>query len=197
MTDDKRISTSDVQTLASRDCVAAFFAGLGYRTDSRQPQSTAAMGITATSLVRQFRHIERIAVHDDGAEPLDVYLIELTSVTVAATHGLARSLRNRAGNYLLILTDDYERIDFVLLQRYLRAASTSPMTTRQVSVRPRILTVNRQGSLPRSSCASSAGSPIRRRTPTRNTTRSSPHTTVADWSEPLFNNRALCSPTTT
>ena len=53
-------------------------------------------------------------------------LIELTSVTVAATHALARALRNRAGNYLLALTDDYERIDFVLLQQYLH----SPAVTR-------------------------------------------------------------------
>ena len=52
------------------------------------------MGITAGALSRQIKHIERIAVHDDGAEPLDLYLIELTSVTVAATQALARSLRN-------------------------------------------------------------------------------------------------------
>ena len=87
MTDDRNISIADVQTLATRDGVAAFFAALGYRTDSRQPQSVSAMGITAGSLSRQIKHIERIAVHDDGAEPLDSYLIELTSVTVAATQG--------------------------------------------------------------------------------------------------------------
>ena len=127
MTDDKNISAADIQSLATRDGVAAFFATLGYRTDSRQPQSTAAMGITAASLERQIRHIERVALHSDGAEPLDVYLIELTSVTVAATHGVARALRNRAGNYLLALTDDYERVDFVLLQRYLRDSSPSPL----------------------------------------------------------------------
>ena len=102
------------------------------------------MGITAGSLSRQIGHIERIAVHDDGAEPLDSYLVELTSVTVAATQGLARALRNRAGNYLLVLTDDYERLDFVLLQRSLSGTPTSPMSGRQVSVRPRILTVNRR-----------------------------------------------------
>ena len=74
MTDDRNISVADVQTLVTRDGVAAFFATLGYRTDSRQPQSVSAMGITAEALSRQIRHIERIAVHDDGAEPLDSYL---------------------------------------------------------------------------------------------------------------------------
>ena len=98
------------------------------------------MGITASSLERQIRHIERVAVHDDGAEPLDVYLIELTSVTVAATHALARALRNRAGNYLLALTDDYERIDFVLLQRYLRAISNSPVPTQPICAPDSIVT---------------------------------------------------------
>ena len=144
MTDDKNISTADIQTLATRDGVAGFLAALGYRTDSRQPQSVSAMGITAGALSRQIKHIERIAVHDDGAEPLDLYLMEVTSVTVTVTQGLARALRNRVGNYLLVLTDDYERLDFVLLQRSLPGSPTPPMTTRQVSVRPRILTVNRR-----------------------------------------------------
>ena len=53
MTDDRNVSVADVQTLATRDGVAAFFASLGYRTDSRQPQSVSAMGITAGSLSRQ------------------------------------------------------------------------------------------------------------------------------------------------
>ena len=192
MTDDKNISTTDVQTLATRDEVVAFFAALGYRTDSRQPQSTSAMGITAGTLSGQIKHIERIAVHDDGAEPLDLYLMELTSVTVAVTQGLSRALRNRAGNYLLVLTDDYERLDFVLLQRSLPGSPASPMTTRQVSVRPRILTVNRRDP-----------SQVQMRVLRRFTYTESDSDAqydkllsayaVAEWSEPLFNNRALFS----
>ena len=192
MTEDKNISVADVQTLATRDGVVGFFAALGYGTDTRQPQSVSAMGITAGSLSRQIRHIERIAVHDDGAEPLDSYLVELTSVTVSATQGLARALRNRAGNYLLVLTDDYERLDFVLLQRSLPGAPASPMTARQVSVRPRILTVNRRNP-----------SQVQLRVLRRFTYTESDSDTqydkllsayaVAEWSEPLFNNRALFS----
>ena len=192
MTDDRNITVADVQTLATRDGVAAFFAALGYRTDSRQPQSVSAMGITAGSLSRQIKHIERIAVHNDGAEPMDSYLIELTSVTIAATQGLARALRNRAGNYLLVLTDDYERLDFVLLQRSLPGTPASPMAARQVSVRPRILTVNRRNP-----------SQVQRRV-LRRFTYTEPDAdaqydkllsayAVAEWSEPLFNNRALFS----
>ena len=192
MTDDRNISVADIQTLATRDGVAAFFAALGYRTDNRQTQSVSAMGITAGSLARQIKHIERIAVNDDGAEPLDSYLIELSSVTIAATQGLARALRNRAGNYLLVLTDDYERLDFVLLQRSLPGTPTSPMAARQVSVRPRILTVNRRDP-----------SQVQLRV-LRRFTYTEPDAdaqydkllsayAVAEWSEPFFNNRALFS----
>ena len=170
----------------------AFFAGLGYGTDSRQPQSVSAMGITATSLVHQIKHIERVAVHDDGAEPLDVYLVELTSVTVAATQGLTRALRNRVGNYLLVLTDDYERLDFVLLQRSLPGTATSPMAMRQVTVRPRILTVNRRD-------PSQVQLRVLRRFTYTEADSDSQYDKIlsaygiADWSEPLFNNRALFS----
>ena len=43
------------------------------------------MGITAGALSSQLKYIQRLAVHDDGTEPLDSYLIDVTSVTVAAT----------------------------------------------------------------------------------------------------------------
>lgn len=192
MTEDRDISVADVQTLATQDGVAAFFAALGYRTDNRQVQSVSAMGITAVSLLRQIKHIERIAFQDDGAEPLDTYLVELTSVTIAATQGLASTLRNRAGNYLLVLTDDYERLDFVLLQRSLPKTPTSPMAARHVSVRPRILTVNRRN-------PTSVQIRVLRRFTCTELDSDAQYDkllsayAVAEWSEPLFNNRALFS----
>ena len=91
--DDKDLKPSDVQTLSSDDGVASFFATLGYDVDSRLPQTAAALGITSDSLQRQIKGIEQIAVQENGAEPLYVYLIEMSSVTVAATQGLARALR--------------------------------------------------------------------------------------------------------
>jgi hypothetical protein len=192
MSDDKDLRPADIQILSSRDGVASFFASLGYDTDARLPQTPAAMGVTAESLQRQIKHIERLAVQDDGAEPLDVYLVELPSVTVAATQGLARVLRNRAGNYLLVLTDDYERLDFVLLERALPASPTTAMTARQVSVRPRILTINRRNP------SSIQLRVLRRFTYTEADSDAQYEKllsayTIAEWSEPLFNNRALFS----
>ena len=139
---DQDVRWETVQSLSSRDSVAAFFATLGYQTDARLAQTPANIGVTAESLARQITHLERIA---DQEGLLQVYLVELTSVTLAATRGLAAALRNRAGNYLLVLTHDYERIDFVLIERLApRAEPGQTIGQKQVSVRPRILTVERR-----------------------------------------------------
>jgi hypothetical protein len=100
------VRREDVQSLSNADQVAAFFSVLGYQTDARVPQTAANLGITAESLGRQITRLERLA---DQEGLLQVYLCELSSVTVAVTRALAAALRNRAGNYLLILTHDYER----------------------------------------------------------------------------------------
>ncbi len=94
----------------------------------------------------------------------------------------------------MVLTSDYEHLDFVLLEKYLPAESDngSTIAPKQVGIRPRVLTVER-------------------RKPTRlhlrvlrrfTWTESDPFAqydkllsayAVADWSEEFFNNRALFS----
>jgi hypothetical protein len=189
---DRDLKSTEVQALAGKDSIASFFALLGYDTEVRLPLTAAALGITAEQLQRHIKNIEQLAVQEDGAEPLYVYLVELTSVTIAATQGLARALKNRVGNYVLVLTDDYERLDFVLLERTLSQSNGSSLSPRQVSVRPRILTVHRRNP-----------SPVHLRVLRRFTYTEVDSDaqydkllsayTVAEWSEPLFNNRALFS----
>ena len=137
---DTELGLPDVQTLSSADAVAAFFARLGYSTDTRTPQTPANLGITAEGTARPTKKIELIA---DQENLFQVYLFELTTVTVAHTRALARVFRNRAGNYLLVLTSDYEHLDFVLLEKYLPAESDngSTIAQKQVGIRPRVLTV--------------------------------------------------------
>ena len=189
---DKNLKRNDIQTLSSKDGIASFFATLGYDTEVRLPQTATALGITAASLQRQVKDIEQLAVQDDGAESLYVYLVELTSVTVAATQSLARALRNRTGNYLLVLTNDYERIDFVLLERILPQLSSSSFSQSQVSVMPRTLTVNRRN-------PSKVDLRVLRRFTCTEADSDAQYDkllsayTIAEWSEPLFNNRALFS----
>jgi hypothetical protein len=185
---DRDIRREDVQTLSSRDQVAALFAALGYHTDARLTQSPANLGITAESLLRQIRHVERLA---DQEGLLQVYLIELSSVTLAATRGIASALRNRAGHYVLVLTHDYERVDFVLVQKDPPLAGKGQtIGQRQVVVRPRILTVDRRN-------PSKVDLRVLRR---MSYTESDPIAQydklksafdIAIWSEEHFNNRAL------
>ena len=189
---DKDLRPEEVQALASKDGLASFFAILGYKTEVRLPLTAAALGITAEQLQRHIKSIEQLAVQEDGAEPLYVYLVELTSVTIAATQGLARALKNRLGNYVLVLTDDYKRLDFVLLERTLSQSNGSSLSPRQVSVRPRILTVHRRN-------PSTVHLRVLRRFTYTEADSDAQYDkllsayTVAEWSEPLFNNRALFS----
>jgi hypothetical protein len=176
---------------SAADAFSALFARLGYNTDARTAQPAGNLGITADSTVRPIKKIELIA---DQEGLLQVYLFELQSVTVAHTRALARTFRNRAGNYLLILTSDYDRLDFVLLEKYLPADSTdgSSLGQKQVGIRPRILTVERL-----------KPGTVHLRVLRRLTwTESDPFGqydkllsayALADWSEEYFNNRALFS----
>src|SRR5512139_3819386 len=106
------LTAAHLQALSSREAIVALFAQLGYNTEARLKQTSAALGFSDV-LAHEVTHVERIADHEHGE--LQVYLLEMKHVTVALTQALARSLRNRAGNFLLVLTADYERIDFVLM----------------------------------------------------------------------------------
>jgi len=186
---DFELTERDVQQLATADEVAAFFARLGYNTEARLVQSPGNIGITSDGAARPIRRIELIADQDTA---LQVYLFELSSVTVTNTRALARHFRNRAGNYLLVLTSDYERLDFVLIERFLPPAETTMIGQQQVGVRPRSLTVDRR-----------KPSRVHVRVLRRFTcTEADPYFQydkllsafgTADWSEEYFNNRALFS----
>ena len=186
---DIELRPHDVQAIHNADAVAAFFASLGYNTEARTPQTPANLGIAAEGTARLIKKVELIADHEGLFQ---VYLFELTSVTVAHTRALARAFRNRVGNYLLVLTSDYERLDFVLLEKYLPIDATngSGLSQKQVGVRPRVLIVERR-----------KPNRIHLRVLRRFTwTESDPFAqydkllsayAVADWSEESFNNRAL------
>src|SRR6266496_6305836 len=119
---DLDLTRQDIQGLSSGDAVTAFFARLGYDTETRTLQTAGNLGITADSTSRPIKKIELIA-NQEGL--LQVYLFELQSITVAHTRALARAFRNRAGNYVLVLASDYEHLDFVLLERYLPSGSAN------------------------------------------------------------------------
>ncbi len=185
---DKEIHRQHIQSLSNADQIQAFFALLGYNTDVRVEQTPASLGISPDVVVRKISRIELIA-EQEGM--FYVYLFELDSVTVAATRAIARAFRNRAGNYLLVLTSDYERVDFVLVEKLLPVGvAPTAIGQKQVGVRPRSLTVERRNP-----------ERIQIRVLRRFTyTEPDPIAqyekllsaySVADWSEEHFNNRAL------
>ena len=187
---DVEIDPRDIQALNGPDAVAAFFARLGYNTDARIVQTPGNLGITE-SVARPVSRLELLA---DQEGLFQVYLFELTSVTISNTRPLARAFRNLTGNFLLVLTSDYERLDFVLLEKYLPVDGDggTSISQKQVSVRPRFLTVERR----------KPGRVDLRVLRRLTWTEADPFAqyeklvsayTVADWSEEFFNNRALFS----
>ncbi|MGB6065817.1 MAG: hypothetical protein WBG50_13515 [Desulfomonilaceae bacterium] len=187
---DVTITAREVQELSNADAVTAFFARLGWRTDIRIEQSPGNLGITAEGTVKPIKRIELIA-DQDGA--LQVYIFELASVTIANTRAIVRAFRERAGNYLLVFTSAYDRLDFVLVEKYIpsRPAGRS-IGVVSVGIRPRILSVDRRK-------PTTVELRVLRRF---SYTESDPYAqydkllsaySIADWSEEHFNNRALFS----
>ena len=188
---DANVQVADVQLLSSVDNLASFFARLGYDTGRRVVQQVEALGITNDPLRRSIRQIERLA---DEAALFQVYLFVLDSVTQANINALARTFRNRAGDFLLVLTRDFEELDFVLLQRQTSdTASVSyfnnapPPTLRQLT-----LSVNRRKPLPLDLRV------LRRFTYTEadifaQLDKLKAAFDINYWSQPLFNNRAMFS----
>lgn len=135
------ITESDILSLASADDVVRFFAKLGYNTNVRTKQTPANINITGDEISRQISSVELVA---DQEGLLQVYLFELRSVTVAATQTIARALRNLPVNILMVLTtSDYERIDFVLLEKVAPKEGKKWPMAKQVGVVPRVLSVKR------------------------------------------------------
>ena len=131
--------------LSEADALAAFFERLGYNTSVRRIQTPANLGITTDSTLKPIKKIELLA-DQDGL--LQVYLFELRSVTVVHTRAIASAFRLLAGNYLLVLTSDYEPLDFVLLERERPTGPGSSIGAPQVKIRPRTLTAEPIGANP-------------------------------------------------
>lgn len=138
---DLDLKISDIQQLANAEAVAALFARMGYDTTARLKQTAQAMALD--SLSREIRHIERIADQEQGS--LQVYLIELKHITVVNTQKLAQAFKRRAGIFLLVLTTDYDRLDFVLINTA-ELVRQQPEKTTAIGLktnRPRILSFQR------------------------------------------------------
>ncbi len=166
-----------------------FFATLGYNVDDAIPLNHALLGLDSEDLQQQIRQIHRIASDPDG--DLVIYLFVVRSVTVALSHTIARRFRERTEDALLVLTTEFESLDFVLLQKKIEKGTARGKSLRQI-IRPRPLTVNRRNPDP------VALRVLKRFTYTEadgiyQWDKLCSAYDVAEWAEPEFNNRALFS----
>lgn len=195
------IKREDVQALSSPDQVATFFLKLGYDVEARGPSSAGALGITG-DVSHAIQHVERVASLNDGYE-IQVYLFQLQarSVTMTAKKSISRAFRDRPGDYLLVLTTDYEQIDFMLVERSNVEAGmtqkeiigTQPPIHKVGGTFPRFLTVNRSHPGDVALRVLRLFGYTRGQDVFEHSERLRNAYDVAYWSEEYFNNRALFS----
>ncbi len=137
----------DLFDLTDAGALTAFFERLGYTAD-RLEQLPENLGITAEASRRPIRRVERLVRHGDTFLPqIEVYLFELSKLTLTHTRALAKAFRDRVGFFLLVLTSDWQRLDFVYVERQVPDFETPSKSLRgpeRVRVRPRILTIDRR-----------------------------------------------------
>src|SRR5450755_2198091 len=143
------IARADVQLLANREQVLQFFHTLGFDVTSQLTQTVDSLDIKG-DLRNEIGAIERVGVLTDETWTLEVYLFEVGSITKAVRDGLARAFRNRPWDYLLVLTKNYEQVDFQLVERVETQAGVLQPTMdrtqkfRKGEPKPRVLSVERQ-----------------------------------------------------
>jgi hypothetical protein len=190
-TNDVQLTAGDVGQLQNANQVVNFFARLRYQVDGATVLTHAALGMGGDEWRHWVHKIWQVAADPDGGD-IRVYLMEVRSVTVQLKQKLAQRFRERSGEILLVLTGDgYDTFDFVLLERALARSKALGQPAKQV-IRPRSLTVDRRNP-----------DPVALRVLRRFTYSESDYLfqweklrsalTLAEWSEPYFNNRALFS----
>lgn len=142
LTADIDLTTKDIASLASLDAVGAFLTRLGYPTDRREELSAAALGLSPET-ADAIRKIELLA--EDAERFFRVIFVQLRSVTAKARNELARNLGSRNADHLLILTKDFDVLEFVLIDKETRQRH-APGGGPSVRVIPRVVTVMRKAS---------------------------------------------------
>lgn len=190
-TNDLRLTANDIGQLENAAEIIRFLARLGYGVDDATPLSHAALGLEGDDIRLQVKSIQLAAADRD--HDIVVYLLVVRSVTMGLVQKIARQFRTRPELALLVLTVDYERLHFVLLDPVRESTAKRRLNVpfKQV-IHPRTLTVDRRHP------SSLALRVLQRFTYTEGESdlqwdklRSA--YTLAEWSEEYFNNRALFS----
>lgn len=189
---DGELTVQDVQAASSLEGVRDLLARLDYDVSEPVHQTGASLGI-AERVQHQVIQARRVAARRiaPGLPPaLEVYVLEVTSLTADLRKTVANAFRNVPANVLLILTTrDYDPLDFVLVKK-------SPRETRapagQVAVSHQLLSVDRRN-------PSRVHLRVLERMRNKAVDPYAQHQRITDafkfaeWSEDEFNNRNLFS----
>jgi hypothetical protein len=140
LTTDLDLASSEVAGLTSADAIAAFFTSRGYRTGVRQALTAESIGL-AGEAAAPVRGIELIAADDDGF--LRVVLVQLKSLTAKSRTDLVRVLGRTNVDHLLVLTSDFDTLEFVLLDKR-RRESRAPAGGQRIQVVPLVFAIDRK-----------------------------------------------------
>jgi hypothetical protein len=105
-----------VAALTSVNAVAEFFQRRGYDTTKRVAMTTEAIGIADGD--GAFRHIELLSEDPEGF--LRVVFAQVRSVTAKARNDLVRALGKFSQDHLIVLTSDFQVLEFVLIDKVKR-----------------------------------------------------------------------------
>jgi hypothetical protein len=137
---DLNLTAKDISRITSPDALAAFLSSLGYDTVNRKPLTPESIGLSGDSAAA-IRSLEVMAEDSEGF--LRVVFGQLRSLTAKSRNDLARVLGRANVDHLLILTSDFETIEFVLLDKR-RRDSRAPGDSQRIQVVPLSIAVARK-----------------------------------------------------
>ncbi|NQT12818.1 MAG: hypothetical protein HQ582_08715, partial [Planctomycetes bacterium] len=137
---DAQLTAKDISNLASVDAVAAFFTSLGYDTGARTGLTAEAIGLSGESAA-PLSSIELLSEDSEGF--LRIVFVQLRSLTAKSRNDLARVLGKANVDHLLVLTSDFDTLEFVLLDKRKRE-SRGPGGQTRVQVVPLAFAVQRK-----------------------------------------------------
>jgi hypothetical protein len=137
---DLDLTAKQIDELTSPDALTAFMDKLGYQTKARTPLTPESIGL-AGEAAAAFKKIELLSEDDEGF--LRVVFAQPRSLTAKSRNDLVRVFSKSITDHLLILTPDYEEIEFVFLDKP-RREQQAPARMERVQVVPKTITVNRR-----------------------------------------------------
>jgi hypothetical protein len=137
---DLNLASKDISRLASAEAIAGFLSTLGYDTGRRRTFSAEAIGL-AGDAAAAIKSLEVLAEDAEGF--LRVVFVHLRSLTAKSRNDLARVLGRTNIDHLLVLTSDFDTLEFVLLDKR-RRDSARLGEMQRIQVVPLSLAVDRK-----------------------------------------------------